>query len=82
MQCVDFRFDGVEGPRLNMDLASGETVTRLVDVQKPPNEPTDSVMSIHELSKLDDVEFQLRESDDLPGVLLKKDGIVTWTPVA
>ena len=39
-------------------------------------------MSIHELSMLDDVEFQLHESDDSPGVFLKKDGIVTWTPIA
>ena len=62
-----------------MKLCSGESITR---VQKATNPPSGSVMSIHELSMLDDVEFQLHESDDSPGVFLKKDGIVTWTPIA
>ena len=39
------------------------------------NPPSGSVMSIHELD-------QLHESDDSPGVFLKKDEIVTSTPIA
>lgn len=27
VQCVDFYFDGDKGPRLSMDLSSGETIT-------------------------------------------------------
>ena len=58
---MDFRFDGDKGPRLSMKLCSGESITRLVAVQKSTNPPSGSVMSIHELSMLDDVEFQLHE---------------------
>ena len=60
----------IKGPTLSMELCSGESITR---VQKATNPPSGSVMSIHELTMLDDVEFQLHESDDSPGVFLKKD---------
>ena len=39
-------------------------------------------MTVEELSHFDDVEFQLNADDDSPGVLLRKDGVVKWTPVA
>ena len=41
-------------------------------------------MSVDELSDVDDIEFQLHvhECDNSPGVLLKKSGSVTWTPIA
>ena len=32
--------------------------------------------------KFDDIEFEMRDGDGSPGLLLKKDGLVTWTPVA
>ena len=40
------------------------------------------VMSVDELSNLDDVEFLLCDCHDSPGALLKKDGHVVWTPIA
>ena len=67
----------IKGPTLSMELCSGESITR---VQKVTNPPSGSVMSIHELTMLDDVEFQLHYNDDSPGVCLKKQGIVSWTP--
>ena len=39
-------------------------------------------MSMNELSTLDEIEFQLHDCDDSPGVLLKKDGNVVWTRIA
>ena len=30
----------------------------------------------------DDIVFKIRDGDGSPGLLLKKDGQVTWTPVA
>ena len=32
--------------------------------------------------KFDDIEFEVHGGDGSPGLLLKKDGHVTWTPVA
>ena len=40
------------------------------------------VMSADELLDMDDIEFQLHDYDNSPGVLLKKSGSVTWTPIA
>jgi L-amino acid N-acyltransferase YncA len=37
---------------------------------------------VEELMKFDDIEFEERDGDGFPGLLLKKDGQVTWTPVA
>ena len=39
-------------------------------------------MSADELLDMDDIEFQLHDYDNSPGVLLKKSGSVTWTPIA
>ena len=39
-------------------------------------------MSTDELLDMDDIEFQLHDYDNSPGVLLKKSGSVTWTPIA
>ena len=32
--------------------------------------------------KFDDIEFEMRDDDGSSGLLLKKDGLVTWTPIA
>ena len=58
---------------------SGEVISRLVDVKRFGS---NSAMSMNELSNLDEIEFQLHDCDDSPGVLLKKDGNVVWTPIA
>ena len=61
-----------------MELCSGESITR---VQKATNPPSGSVMSIHELTMLDDVEFQLHESNDSPGVTVIPTSPLFSTPV-
>ena len=68
-----------DGPRLDLELCSGQAISRLVDIKRPVN---NSVMSKNELSSHDEIEFQLHDCDDSPGVLLKKDGNVIWTPIA
>ena len=37
---------------------------------------------MEELMKFDDIEFEMRDGDGSPGLLLKKDSLVTWIPVA
>ena len=41
-------------------------------------------LSVKELMKFDDIEFEMRDGDGYgsPGLLLKKDSHVTWTPIA
>ena len=82
VQCVDFKvIDGEPG--LDLELNSGEMVRKVVDVKRPPGigvQPyMNEVMSINELSGMDEVEFQLHEHDHSPGVLLKQSGTVSWT---
>ena len=59
---------------------------KVIDVKRPPGigvQPyMNEVMSINELSSMDEVEFQLHEHDHSPGVLLKQSGTVSWTPIA
>ena len=78
-QCVDFCLGAGDGPRLDLELRSGQVISRLVDIKRSGS---NSVMSINELSNQDEIEFQLHDCDDSPGVLLKKDGNVIWTPIA
>ena len=84
VQCVDFCIDG-GGPGLDLELTnSGTTIRKQVDVLKPDSQTLQMsyAMTVEELSHFDDVEFQLNADDDSPGVLLRKDGVVKWTPVA
>ena len=84
VQCVDFCIDG-GGPGLDLELTNSDTTIRKqVDVLKPDSQTLQmsSAMTVEELSHFDDVEFQLNADDDSPGVLLRKDGVVKWTPVA
>ena len=74
---MDFCFGGDEGPRLELELSCGEVVKRLVDVKKPGTAGSNLVMTVDELSNLDDVEFLLCDRHDSPGALLKKDGHVS-----
>lgn len=64
-------------------------VRRLIGVERPTDIRATSqvndnpVLTVEELSGMDAFEFQLHQCDlDLPGVLLKKDGQCTWTPIA
>ena len=83
VQCVDFHLTTDE---LDLELNSGETVRKLIDVKRPSvtgnSVCASGVMSVDELLDMDDIEFQLHESGNSPGVLLKKSGSVTWTPIA
>ena len=70
-----------------MELNSGEIVRRLIDVGRPNSDaqPVSGVshkLSVEELMKFDDIEFEVRDGDGSPRLLLKKDGHVIWTPVA
>ena len=57
-------------------LNSGERVRKPIDVKKPfvtgANVCASKVMSTDELLDMDDIEFQLHDYDNSPGVLLKK----------
>ena len=79
VQCVDFRLMEIKGPRLSMELCSGESIRR---VQKSTNPSSDSVMSIHELTMLDMWSFSYMRVMTHPEFFLIKDGAVTWTPIA
>ena len=68
-QCVDFCLGAGDGSRLDLELCSGQVISRLVDIKRSGS---NSVMSINELSNQDEIEFQLHDCDDSPGVLLKK----------
>ena len=67
---------------------SGEIVRRPIDVERPNSDaqPVSVLvilkLSLEELMKFDDIEFEVHDGDGSPGLLLKKDGHVTWTPVA
>ena len=85
VQCVDFHLDG--GPGLDLELNCGEIVRRPIDVARPNSDaqPLSGVshkLSVEELMKFDDIEFEMRDGDGSPGLLLKKDSHVTWTPIA
>ena len=85
-QCVDFRLTDSE-TILELELNSGEITRKVIDVMKLPQDTAGSatcdsgVMSMDELSCMDDIEFLLNKFD-LPGVLLKKGDQVTWSPIA
>ena len=86
VQCVDFHLDD-GGPGLDLELNCGEIVRKPIDVERPNSDaqPLSGVshkLSVEELMKFDDIEFELRDVDGSPGLLLKKDGLVTWTPIA
>ena len=70
-----------------MELSCGEIVWRPIDVERPNSDaqPLSGVshkLSVEELMKFDDIEFEMRDDDGSSGLLLKKDGLVTWTPIA
>ena len=58
----------------------------MVDVERPHcgivKENDNPVLTVEELSGMDDIEFQLNELDDSPGVFLQKEGYCTWTPIS
>ena len=73
-------------PELDLELNSGERVRKPIDIKRPSVTGAyacaSKVMSADELLNMDDIEFQLNDYDNSPGVLLKKSGSVTWTPIA
>ena len=84
--CVDFQLDDGE-PSLDLELRSGEMVKQLVDVRPAADGgfvvvSDNPVLMNAELSSLNNIMFQLSELDDSPGVLLKKNGNCTWTPIS
>ena len=54
--CVDFCLGAGDGPRLDLELGSGQVISRLVDINRSGS---NSVMSVNELSNQDEIEFQL-----------------------
>ena len=87
VQCVDFHLDD-GGPGLDLELNCGEIVRKPIDVARPNSDAQPSSgavsynLSVEELMKFDDIEFEMRDGDGSPGLLLKKDSHVTWTPIA
>ena len=85
VQCVDLHITNGQ-PELDLELNSGEIVKKPIDVLKPSvtgaNVCASKVMPADELLDMDDIEFQLHDYDNSPGVLLKNSGSVTWTPIA
>ena len=77
MFCVDFVIK--EGqPALDLEVANGSHVWTPVQVMKP-NVLSDELVEPHavdipvsELSKLDSIEYCGRDSDNAPGVILRK----------
>ena len=69
VQCVDFHITNGQ-PELDLELSSGETVRKPIDVLKPSvtvaNVCASKVMSADELLDMDDIEFQLHDYDNSP----------------
>ena len=70
-----------------MELNCGGRVRRVIDVKRPITEAqtfskASRKMLVEELMNFDDIVFEMSDGDGSPGLLLKKDGLVTWTPVA
>ena len=87
MSCVDFAIN--EGqPSLDLELANGNHVRTPVQVMKPKSlsdgsvEPHADDIPVSELSKLDSIEYCGRDSDNAPGVTLRKGCLEVWTPIA
>ena len=85
--CVDFAIK--EGqPALDLELANGNHVWTPIQVKKPKSlsdesvEPHTDDIPISELSKLDSIEYCGRDSDNAPGVILRKGSLEVWTPIA
>ena len=88
MLCVDFAIKD-ELPPLDLELANGNHVWIPEQVKKPkslsdePVEPHADDISTSELSKLDSIEYYCgHDSDDTPGMTLRKDSLEIWTPIA
>ena len=84
VDCVDFRLDNGE-PVLDLELKNGDILRKPVDVKRPVrtySQAHKSTMTLEELSGMDSIVFQMHESDDVPGLLLKKGQHCTWTPVS
>ena len=85
--CVDFAIKDGQ-PTLDLELANGSHMWTPVQVKKPkslsdePVEPHADDISTSELSKLDSIEYRGRDSDDAPGVILRKGSLEVWTPIA
>ena len=72
---------------IDLELNCGEIIRRPIDVERPISDaqPISGIshkLSVEEVMKFDDIEFEMRDGDGSPGLLLKKDGLVTWTPIA
>ena len=80
VDCVDFRLDNGE-PVLDLELKNGDILRKPVDV-RTYSQAHKSTMTLEELSGMDSIVFQMHESDDVPGLLLKKSQHCTWTPVS
>ena len=73
-------------PELDLELNSRERERKPIDIKKSSvtgaNVCASKGMSADQLLDMDDIEFQLHDCDNSPGVLLKESGSVTWTPIA
>ena len=88
MLYVDFAIKD-EQPPLDLEFANGNHVWTPVQVKKPkslsdePVEPHADDISTSELSKLDSIEYYCgHDSDDAPGVTLRKGSLEIWTLIA
>ena len=87
MLCVDFAIKDRQ-PTLDLEVANSNHVWTPVQVKKPkslsdePVEPHVEDISTSELSKLDSIEYCGCDSDDAPGVILRKGSLEVWTPIA
>ena len=68
-----------------LELANGNHMWTPVQVKKPKSlsdEPFEPHADNISLSKLDSIEYCSRDSDDAPGVILRKGSPEVWTPIA
>ena len=83
---VDFSISDGE-PGLTLELNSGATVWKPVCVFKPRSENDEAnskrcVLSVEELTDLDELEFESHAVTDAPGLVLHKGNSRVWTPIA
>ena len=85
MSCVEFSVKHGE-PGLSLHLNYGKSVWTPVSVKKPTGSLDDEseVLSVAELADLDEVVFRCHETDDSPGLMLRKGSlhVEVWTPIA
>ena len=83
VSCVEFSVKHGK-PGLSLDLNCGKSVWTPVSVKKPTGSFDDGseVLSVAELADMDEVVFRCHETDDSPGLMLRKGSLEVWTPIA